>query len=155
MSSSKRAEPPTIAEALPREWQNFLTSGEFAGTRASIRANGSEVPVDLVARLEFLDERRLAIHVALAEDAHPAGAHAARSLVRLLTERERAVITLIATGRETREIAEALHVSPATVRTHVRNAMAKLGAHTRAQLVALVVAGDGALEVDHAEEKSA
>jgi hypothetical protein len=30
--------------------------------------------------------------------------------------------------------------------------MAKLGAHTRAQLVALVVAGDGALEVDHAEE---
>ncbi|MCW3029572.1 MAG: yxjL [Solirubrobacterales bacterium] len=154
MSRSSRSDQPTIAEALPKEWQTFLTSGEFAGTRASIRANGSEVPVDFVARLEFLDERRLAIHVALAEDAPPAGAGAARSLVRLLTERERDVITLIATGRETQEIAEALHVSPATVRTHVRNSMAKLGAHTRAQLVALVIAGDEALEVIHAEEKA-
>jgi DNA-binding NarL/FixJ family response regulator len=154
MSAPSRSDPPAIAEALPREWQSFLTSGEFAGTRASIRANGSEVPVDFVARLEFLDERRLAIHVALAEDGPPPRTRAARSLVRLLTPRERAVITLIATGRETQEIAEALHVSPATVRTHVRNSMAKLGAHTRAQLVALVVAGDGAREAAHTEERA-
>jgi DNA-binding CsgD family transcriptional regulator len=152
--SPTRSEPPTIAEALPKKWQTFLTSGEYGGTRASIRANGSEVPVDFVARLEFLDERRLAIHVALAEDGAPAGAGRARSLVHLLTARERAVITLIATGRETQEIADALNVSPATVRTHVRNSMAKLGAHTRAQLVALVLAGDEALEVTHAEEKA-
>ena len=155
MSASSRAEPPTIAEVLPKEWQAFLTSGEFAGTRASIRANGSEVPVDLVARLEFLDERRLAIHVALAGDGPPpTRAGAARSAVRLLTERERAVITLIATGRETQEIGEALHVSPATVRTHVRNAMAKLGAHTRAQLVALVLAGDEAHRATNTERSS-
>jgi DNA-binding CsgD family transcriptional regulator len=154
MSAPSRADTPAIAEALPKEWQGFLTSGEFAGTRASIRANGSEVPVDFVARLEFLDERRLAIHVALAEDGTPARTGAARSLVRLLTKRERDVIALIATGRETQEIAEALHVSPATVRTHVRNSMAKLGAHTRAQLVALVVAGDEAREAAHTEERA-
>jgi DNA-binding NarL/FixJ family response regulator len=50
------------------------------------------------------------------------------------------VIALIATGRETPQIAQALGVSPATVRTHVRNALSKLGAHTRAQLVAIVIA---------------
>jgi DNA-binding CsgD family transcriptional regulator len=33
-----------------------------------------------------------------------------------------------------------LYVTPATVRTHVRNAMSKLGARTRAQLVAVAMA---------------
>jgi DNA-binding NarL/FixJ family response regulator len=64
------------------------------------------------------------------------------------------VIALIAMGSETPEIAETLHVSPATVRTHVRNAMSKLGAHTRAQLVAVVLAGSDGLQVTHAEEKA-
>jgi DNA-binding NarL/FixJ family response regulator len=155
MSASSRFARETIAEAIPKEWQSFLTTGEYAGTRASIRLGGSEVPVDLVARLEFLDERRLAIHVALAEDSPEAVVSPARALVRLLTARERAVITLIAMGRETQDIAEALHVSPATVRTHVRNSMSKLGAHTRAQLVALVIAGEEALQVTHADEKTA
>ena len=35
--------------------------------------------------------------------------------------------------------------NPDTIRSHVRNAMAKTGAHTRAQLVALLLA-DGLLE---------
>ena len=38
-----------------------------------------------------------------------------------------------------------LHLSPDTIRSHVRNSMAKTGAHTRAQLVALVLA-DGLIE---------
>ena len=142
MSSPTAPRQTPIAAVIPKEWQTFLTSGEYAGTRASIQLNGSEVPVDFVARLEFLDERRLAIHVALAEDGPKADASPPHSPVRLLTPRERAVITLIATGRETQDIADALHVSPATVRTHVRNSMSKLGARTRAQLVALVIAGE-------------
>jgi len=153
MSSSSRPGQATIADVLPKEWQTFLTSGEYAGTRASIQVNGSEVPVDFVARMEFLDERRLAIHVALVEDGRRPGVSSGPSRVGLLTARERAVITLIAMGLETQDIAEALHVSPATVRTHVRNSMAKLGAHTRAQLVALALAGDEALGVTHAGEK--
>jgi DNA-binding NarL/FixJ family response regulator len=60
-----------------------------------------------------------------------------------LTERERQVITLIALGRGTRAIASELYISPATVRTHVRNAMSKLGAHTRAQLVAAALCSGG------------
>jgi DNA-binding CsgD family transcriptional regulator len=37
------------------------------------------------------------------------------------------------------DIAEELSISPETVRTHVRNAMAKLDVHTRAELVAVAL----------------
>ena len=145
MSDSGRRDRASIADVIPEEWRSFVTSGEYAGARASISVDGSQVPVDFVARLEFLDERRIAIHVALADGRPPAMDGTPGSpLARLLTPRERAVIALIATGRETRDIAEALYVSPATVRTHVRNAMSKVGAHTRAQLVAAVIAGEDA-----------
>jgi DNA-binding NarL/FixJ family response regulator len=52
-----------------------------------------------------------------------------------LTEREREVVALVATGRSNDEIAAHLVVSPHTVKTHVNRAMMKLGAHDRAQLV--------------------
>jgi DNA-binding NarL/FixJ family response regulator len=54
-----------------------------------------------------------------------------------LTEREREVMALVATGRTNDEIAAQLVVSPATVKTHVGRAMAKLDARDRAQLVVL------------------
>lgn len=52
-----------------------------------------------------------------------------------LTEREREVLVLVATGLSTEDIAERLVVSPHTAKTHVNRAMTKLGAHDRAQLV--------------------
>jgi DNA-binding NarL/FixJ family response regulator len=56
-----------------------------------------------------------------------------------LTSREREIAAWVATGRSNTEIAEALFLSPATVRTHVTRAMAKLNARSRAQLVVLAV----------------
>jgi DNA-binding NarL/FixJ family response regulator len=147
MSSTRQDNGEEVAVAIPRAWQAFLRSGRYAGTRASIHTGGSELPVDVVARLEFIDERRLAIHLALADDAPPSANGGGENPAELLTARERAVITLIAAGDETPEIAQRLHVSPATVRTHVRNAMTKLGAHTRAQLVAVAMSGDGHVEI--------
>ncbi len=55
----------------------------------------------------------------------------------LLTAREREVVVQAAEGLSNEEIAERMHVSPLTVRTHVQRAMAKLGARHRAQLVAI------------------
>jgi DNA-binding NarL/FixJ family response regulator len=52
-----------------------------------------------------------------------------------LTEREREVLVLVARGLSNDDIAARLMVSPHTVKTHVNRAMAKLGAHGRAQLV--------------------
>jgi DNA-binding NarL/FixJ family response regulator len=54
-----------------------------------------------------------------------------------LTEREREVVALVAEGLSNDEIAGRLVVSPATVRTHVGRAMAKLDARDRAQLVVM------------------
>jgi DNA-binding NarL/FixJ family response regulator len=55
----------------------------------------------------------------------------------VLTEREREVMALVATGLSNAEIADALTISPATAKTHVSRAMTKLGARDRAQLVVL------------------
>jgi DNA-binding NarL/FixJ family response regulator len=54
-----------------------------------------------------------------------------------LTEREREMLVLVATGLTNDEIAEQLVISPATVKTHVNRAMAKLQVRDRAQLVVL------------------
>lgn len=53
-----------------------------------------------------------------------------------LTPRERDVLRLLADGRSNDEIGAELHISPETVRTHVRNAMGKLEADTRTHAVA-------------------
>ena len=55
-----------------------------------------------------------------------------------LSKREREVFELLAEGLNGARIAERLVLSPDTVRTHIRNGMAKLGASTRSQ--ALVIA---------------
>ncbi|WP_117211198.1 response regulator [Allorhizocola rhizosphaerae] len=55
----------------------------------------------------------------------------------LLTEREREVVSWVATGLSNDDIASALHVSPATVRTHVSRALIKLSARDRSQLVVI------------------
>jgi DNA-binding NarL/FixJ family response regulator len=56
-----------------------------------------------------------------------------------LTDREREMVSWVATGMSNGEIAERLVVSPDTVRTHVSRAMVKLGARDRAQLVVFAI----------------
>jgi DNA-binding NarL/FixJ family response regulator len=67
-----------------------------------------------------------------------------RTGVALLSPREREILGMLAEGWSGAEIAERLYLSAETVRTHVRNAVQKLGARTRTQAVALLVAANGA-----------
>jgi PAS domain S-box-containing protein len=53
-----------------------------------------------------------------------------------LTRRELEILRLVATGANTRAMAERLHVSPATVRNHVQHVLAKLGVHSRLEAAA-------------------
>jgi DNA-binding NarL/FixJ family response regulator len=55
--------------------------------------------------------------------------------LRPLTEREREVLLEIATGHANPEIAARLHVTEATVKTHVGHIMAKLGLRDRIHIV--------------------
>ncbi len=137
---------PSERAAARSDWARFLTSGQYSGSRHLVRPDGSEVEVDFAAQLATVGGRRVAIYVAMA-GAGPArpGARRRPSADVPLSGREREVVTLISLGLETAQIAEQLHISPETVRTHVRNAMAKLGARTRAQLVAIALCREDAV----------
>jgi PAS domain S-box-containing protein len=142
---------PAERERADEEWRDFLRTGEYSGTRDLLRTDGTEVHVDFAARLADIGGRRMAIFVAMA-GGEPEPFALARGAANLgLTDREREVVTLIAMGLDTGDIAAELHISPETVRTHVRNAMGKLDVHTRAQLVAVVLCGQQTLHPEHVE----
>jgi DNA-binding NarL/FixJ family response regulator len=67
----------------------------------------------------------------------PAGATGDPLQAAGLTDRERDVLLLVATGLSNVDIAEQLVISPATAKTHVGRILAKLGYHDRVQLVVL------------------
>ncbi|SDX16703.1 two component transcriptional regulator, LuxR family [Saccharopolyspora shandongensis] len=75
--------------------------------------------------------RRLIAHFTARRTAGEAAEHR----LSVLTEREREVLALVGRGMSNDEIGAELFLSPATARTHVSRAMAKLGARDRAQLV--------------------
>jgi len=118
------------------DWRRMIQTGEQSGTYTFRQRDGSQVEVDFAVRLVRVGQRSLVVGVVLPLGrvtlARKVGRQAAP-----LTVREREVVALIALGHETNRIAEELYISPETVRTHVRNAMAKLGVHTRAELVAV------------------
>lgn len=65
----------------------------------------------------------------------------------ILTPREREVLRLVAQGNTTRQVADLLHISPHTVRTHRDNVMGKLELHSIAELTAYAIR-EGVLELD-------
>jgi two-component system, NarL family, nitrate/nitrite response regulator NarL len=63
----------------------------------------------------------------------------ARGTVRLceLSPREKEIVARIVEGQSTRQMSFAMNITVDTVRTYVKNVLAKLGAHSRLQLAAL------------------
>jgi two-component system response regulator DevR len=53
-----------------------------------------------------------------------------------LTQRELEILNLLVAGLDNRAVAQRLHIRYATVRSHVRSLIGKLGAHSRLQAVA-------------------
>lgn len=129
----------------PAEWAAALAQDELTGEASMLGAGGETIAVQYAAYPEVVTGSRLVLFVAL--NVSRWGRHFrrdpdARRLDGPLSRREREIVRLIALGASGPEIAEQLHLSHNTVRTHVRNSMAKLGARSRAHLVAKAL-GDG------------
>lgn len=56
-------------------------------------------------------------------------------VIKLLTEREKTILELLSKGLMNKEVAEALQISVATVRTHIQNIYEKLHVNTRVEAV--------------------
>jgi len=59
----------------------------------------------------------------------------------ILTDREREVLQLISEGKNTKQIAHQLHLSPKTIESNRRKIMEKLKAHSVAELVKIAITG--------------
>jgi PAS domain S-box-containing protein len=125
-----------------REWERVLRQRQFIGVRELKRADGVTVRVEFAGHVETFTRTPLVLLVAIRSS------RASRKLrprkermvsSDALTTRELEIVSLVAGGYSGPEIAERLHLSHNTVRTHTRNAMEKTGARTRAHLVAKVL----------------
>ncbi len=111
--------------------RSFLTEALDAGASGFIL---KEAPLAEVHRaIEFVSTGRTYVDPGLAGVLSSAVA-SERTLN--LTQRERETLRLLADGLSNEEIGKQLFISPETVRTHIRKAMAKLDADTRTQAVA-------------------
>jgi DNA-binding CsgD family transcriptional regulator len=141
---------PGERKKLEEQWAAFLASGGAEGWYQLYVPDRGPVPVEFSATANVLPARHLSVFIppeeasaeakkALASKATWAPV-AAEGTGRLpLTEREREVMTLVASGLQSGDIAERLFLSPETVKSHVHNALGKLGAHTRAHAVAIAL----------------
>lgn len=113
-----------------------------AGTRTArvtvVRADGAMVEVRYGALSSVINGAHLVV-LAASESGRPTDRGSGRRHSGKLTRREQESLRLVARGMTTTVAAEHLGISPETVRTHVRNAMNKLGARTRAQAIAVAL----------------
>ena len=93
---------------------------------------GDRVAVDISSVPLMRGERVIGVFgQVLHEEVQPSPAHPA------LTPRQSEVLRLLEHGRSTRQIAQQLHLSPETVRNHVRAVLRALGVHSRLEAVAI------------------
>jgi DNA-binding CsgD family transcriptional regulator len=114
----------TPPERADDAWEHFRSSGVMVGT-FEIPSPVGPRNVPFISVADVTPGRHLAIFIPEREtgDWEP------------LSRREREVVALVAGGATGREVGEALSVTSATVETHIRNAMRRLGAHTRTHAV--------------------
>jgi len=116
-------------------WAELLKRGTLAG-RVRLRVPGRReaAAIEFTATAHLAPGRHL---VVLSRPTAPGASAAEDDGERAaMSAREREVMELVAAGATTDDVAGRLFISQETVRRHVKNAMTKLGAHTRAQAVA-------------------
>jgi DNA-binding NarL/FixJ family response regulator len=120
-----------LVDAIEAGASGYLTRGapltDLIEAARTVHRGGMLVPDEMLRGLirSLLSRRR----------EQQEAAHAAA----LLTRREKEVLALLAEGSDNNHIAQVLVISPQTVRTHIQNLLAKLGAHSRLEAAAFVM----------------
>ena len=101
-------------------------------------ADGERISVDISSVPLMQGHRCVGVFGQLANveeaEEHPLPAH--------LTPRQSEVLRLLARGYSTKQIARELHLSPETVRNHIRHLFRALGVHSRIEAVAVARHGE-------------
>ncbi len=145
LNQTPEAACETITEALELA-DNDKLYGLFMEELAPVTqclklADIGEISESFKQRLEEL------LGISIGKEANPTDATAKRSLVvpakisapellEPISQRELEVLELINQGLANKEIAQKLHLSPATVKAHIRNLYGKIGAKSRTEALA-------------------
>jgi DNA-binding CsgD family transcriptional regulator len=114
------------------EWDSQPSAPDLFGMLFEVQGSGDQGVAGRSARGGLPSDRR----------SHDRRSMRAPRRSDTLSERELAVLDQIAQGTATEEVARRLHVSPHTVRTHIKNILRKLDARTRAHAVAIALSED-------------
>ncbi len=126
---------PGERKRLEDQWGRFLASGGAEGWYELYVPDRGPVPVEFSATANVLPARHLSVFIPPDSTADPPiekslttwAAVPVEGSGRLrLSERECEVMTLVAAGFQSGEIAQRLFLSPETVKSHVHNALGKL-----------------------------
>jgi DNA-binding CsgD family transcriptional regulator len=124
-------------------WRELMKNGVVAGTSVLKTPDGATISIDYYAVANLLPGRHVTIwlpadwrpeELGPVLDEEPAPPEPGQ-----LTEREREVLATLGSGATLREISDQLALSPHTVKTHLRNAVKRLGARHRAHAIAIAL----------------
>jgi two-component system, NarL family, response regulator LiaR len=137
-----------IVKELPHQRIVILTSSEedamgLVGLRAgAVGFLSKDLDLEVLPKAlegarngEAAISRRLAMQLVNQLRTAPAGTSGMRPVKSPLTAREWEVVDLLHQGKTTDQIADALVLSGETIRSHIKNLMRKLGAHSREEAV--------------------
>ena len=134
--------PPDQLVLMEDAWRRLMRGGEVVGTQELTLRDGTQMRFTYCALAGVLPGQHL---ISFAPSEWPeeevavADERPSTQPAESVTPREREVLALIAVGADFDGIAEELTISPATVKSHVRNAIAKLGARNRPHAIALAL----------------
>jgi DNA-binding CsgD family transcriptional regulator len=135
--------PPELRSVWDARWPSFAAPGTpsrlSAVTDELAMPDGTRVAATLSVASIDRDRQLVVIGFATTRARTGDADGPSSSAGRALTERERQVLTLVALGNTGPEIAAELYLSPATVQSHVNNALLKLNARNRSHGIAIAM----------------
>jgi PAS domain S-box-containing protein len=139
---------PESQKAVELDWATLQRSGQVAGEREMRTATGRRLRVQFAAQREVVTGEQFVLWVTLEAHVRPLSRDTGDATKKRLTPRELEIVCELSMGLRMHEIADRLFISQHTVARHVRNAMAKVGARSQAQLVAITMSS-GMLHPDY------